>query len=184
MAAAAQTFSPQDHRPLKVFFHDEARFGRISDLFACWAPEGTRPVVMAQIVRQYTHLFSAVCPNDGDSFSLIMPYADSEAMETFLKEMSKQYSRYRLILVMDQAAWHRTSNLREFGNIRIIYQPPYSPQVNPVEHLWEHIREKHLRNESWGSLESLESLLEKIVVLLEKSKNIIQKLVGFHWAII
>jgi transposase len=105
-------------------------------------------------------------------------------METFMKEMSKQYSQYRLILVMDQAAWHRTSNLRKFKNIRIIYQPPYSPEVNPVEHLWEHIREKHLRNECWPSLESLENILEKIVVLLEKSKDAIQKLVGFHWAII
>ena len=184
MAAAAQTFSPQDHRPLTVFFHDEARFGRISDLFACWAPEGMRPVVMAQIVRRYTHLLSAACPNDGDSFSMIMPYADSEAMETFMKEMSKQYSQYRLIPVMNQAAWHRTSNPRKFENIRIIYQPPYSPEVNPVEHLREHIREKHLRNECRPSLDSLENMLEKIVKLLEKSKDIIRKLVGFHWAII
>ena len=85
---------------------------------------------------------------------------------------------------MDQAAWHRTSNPRKFENIRIIYQPPYLPEVNPVEHLREHIREKHLRNECRPSLDSLENMLEKIVKLLEKSKDIIRKLVGFHWAII
>ena len=143
-----------------------------------------RPVIQAQIIRQYTHIFSAVCPNDGESFSLILPYADSEAMEIFLAELSKQYSQYRLVLVMDQAAWHRTSNLKKFESVRIIYQPAHSPELNPVEHLWEHIREKFFRNAYWTSMELLESVLEEILIKVEKSKAIIQSLVGFHWAII
>ena len=85
---------------------------------------------------------------------------------------------------MDQAAWHRTSNLKKFENIRIIYQPPYSPEVNPVEHLWEHIREKFLRHGYWRSMDILESVLEEIVVQVERSKSIIQSLVGLHWAIV
>ena len=184
MATAAQSFPPEDTRPLKLFFQDEARFGRISELFSCWAPAGIRPVIPAQIVRQYTHIFSAVCPHDGESFSLILPYADSEAMEIFLSELSRQYGQNRLILVMDQAAWHRTSNLKKFENIRIIYQPPHSPELNPVEHLWEHIREKFLRNAYWTSMDILESMLEEVIVTVEKSQSIIQSLVGFHWAII
>ncbi len=169
---------------MKVFFQDEARFGRISDLFSCWAPEGVRPVVQAQIIRQYTHIFSAVCPHDGESFSLILPYADSESMEIFMEGLSEQYSQHRLILVMDQAAWHRTSNLKKFANIRIIYLPPYSPEVNPTEHLWEHIREKYLRNGFWLSMETLEDMLESALVLVEKSKQIVQGLVGFHWTLV
>jgi transposase len=184
VATAGRSFPPEDIRPLKVFFQDEARFGRISDLFGCWAPEGVRPVVQAQIIRQYTHVFSAVCPHDGESFSLILPYADSEAMEIFMERLSEQYSEYRLILVMDQAAWHRTSNLKKFENIRIIYIPPYSPEVNPAEHLWEHIREKYLRNSSWLSMNALADVLENALVLVEKSKQIIQGLVGFHWTLV
>lgn len=184
MATAAQSSPSEDTRPMKMFFEDEARFGRISELFSCWAPEGVRPVILAQIVRQYTHIFSAVCPHDGESFSLILPYADSEAMEIFLAELSKHYSQYRLILVMDQAAWHRTSNLKKLENIRIIYQPPYSPEINPVEHLWEHIREKFLRHGYWASMDILDAVLEEIIVQVEKSKSIIQSLVGFHWAIV
>ena len=141
-------------------------------------------MIPAQIIRQYTHIFSAVCPNDGESFSLILPYADSETMEMFLAELSKQYSQHRLVLVMDQASWHRTSNLNRFENVRIVYQPPHSPELNPVEHLWEHIREKFLRNAYWTSMELLESMLEEILVKVEKSKAVIQSLVGFHWAII
>jgi transposase len=184
VATASQSFPPEDVRPLKVFFQDEARFGRISELFSCWAPAGVRPVVQAQIIRQYTYVFSAVCPHDGESFSLILPYADSAAMEIFMEGLSEQYSQYRLILVMDQAAWHRTSNLNRFKNIRIIYLPPYSPEVNPAEHLWEHIREKYLRHGSWLSMDTLEDKLEKALVLVQKSKQIIQGLVGFNWALI
>jgi hypothetical protein len=95
VATAAQSFPPEDTRPLKMFFEDEARFGRISEIFSCWAPEGVRPVIQAQIVRQYTHIFSAVCPHDGESFSLILPYADSEAMEIFLFESSTNHRTLR-----------------------------------------------------------------------------------------
>lgn len=105
-------------------------------------------------------------------------------MEIFMEELSKQYDQNRLILVMDQAAWHRTSNLKKFEDIRILYLPPYSPEVNPAEHLWEHIREKYLRNGSWLSMDALEDVLEKALVLVEKSKQAIQSLVGFHWALV
>jgi transposase len=105
-------------------------------------------------------------------------------MEIFMERLSEQYSDYRLILVMDQAAWHRTSNLKKFENIRIIYLPPYSPEVNPAEHLWEHIREKYLRNGSWLSMDALADVLENALVLVERSKQIIQALVGFHWTLV
>ena len=105
-------------------------------------------------------------------------------MEIFMEGLSEQYSQHRLILVMDQAAWHRTSNLKKFANIRIIYLPPYSPEVNPTEHLWEHIREKYLRNGFWLSMETLEDMLESALVLVEKSKQIVQGLVGFHWTLV
>ena len=141
-------------------------------------------MVNTQIVREYTHVFSAVCPHDGDSFSLILPHADTEAMKIFLEELSRGYKDYRLILVMDQAAWHRAKNLQEFQNIRILYQPPYCPEVNPVEHLWEYIREKFLRNCLWFSMERLEDALEQILIKIKGAKHIIQELVGFHWAIV
>lgn len=184
MEAAAQDFSPGDDRPVKIFFEDEGRFGRISEIFSCWAPSGMRPVVKAQIVREYTHVFSAVCPHDGESFSLILPYADTESMKIFMRELSKEYKDYRLIMVMDQAAWHRSGELDAFENIRIIYQPPYSPELNPVEHLWEHLREKYLRNYFWLAMQTLEDVLEKSIKLIEQSKSVIQKLVGFHWALV
>jgi transposase len=87
-------------------------------------------------------------------------------------------------MVMDQAAWHRTSDIDGFENIRIIYQPPYSPELNPVEHLWEYIRENYLRNCIWSTMEALEQTLEDILKTIMECADMIRSIVGFHWAII
>jgi transposase len=184
VATAAASFPAEDRRPLKVFFQDEGRFGRISDPTGCWAPGGVRPLVPAHLVREYTHVFSAVCPRDGQSFSLVLPYADTEAMQIFLKELADCYKDYRVVVILDRAAWHRSPQFMKFENLRILYQPPYSPEVNPVEHLWEHIREKYLRNWVWDSLEALETELVRILQELVQSTETLQSLTGFHWAII
>lgn len=184
MAATEERFNKEDRRPVKLLFQDEGRFGRISDPARCWAPKGIRPVVPAHIVREYTHIFSAVCPRDGESFSLILPYANTDAMRIFLRECSKYFKEYRLIMVMDKAAWHQSKNIGEYENIRIVYQPSYSPEVNPVEHLWEYIRENHLRNYIWSTLDALEKTLETILKKIMESSEMIRTLVGFHWAIL
>ena len=86
-------------------------------------------------------------------------------------------------MVMDGASWHKAKKFELFDNIRIIHQPPYSPEVNPVEHLWEHLREKYFRNGYWYSMDKLEDDLENALFEVSKSKETIQNLAGFHWTI-
>lgn len=184
MGTAAQSFPPEDKRPLKVFFQDEGRFGRICEPTACWVAKGFRPIVKAQFVREYTHVFSAACPNDGQTFSMILPYADTDGMKIFLEGFSKQLKDYRVVMVMDGAAWHKSQALASFDNIAIVHLPPYSPELNPVEHIWEHIREKYLKNFFWLSMNKLEEKLELILQEIYNSTEVIQNLIGFQWAII
>jgi transposase len=105
-------------------------------------------------------------------------------MQLFLQELSQQFSDYRLVVVMDQAPWHGREALGPFDNIRILLQPAHAPELNPAEHLWEHIREKHLSNTWWSSLDDLEQELEAALKQLATSPETIRSLVGFHWAII
>lgn len=78
-------------KPFKLFFQDESRFGRISQTIRCWAPTGQRPVVPSQIVREYTYSYTAACPSDGETVSLILPDMRTECMNIFLQELSNRH---------------------------------------------------------------------------------------------
>lgn len=183
MEEAIKTFEPEDQRPIKVFFQDESRFGRISQRVKCWAPKGVRPEVAQQIVRQFLYCYSAVSPWDGENFSLLYSHVDGVSMGSFLEEFSNYYKDYRNIMIMDGAGWHSDSIVNEFENIRIIKQPPYSPELNPAEHLWDHIKENYFRNKIWKTLNELNDELCRVLRILYNDKNTVQSLTGFDWII-
>lgn len=142
-----------------LMFQDEARFGRMSDPSRCWAPYGMRPHVSKQLVREYTYAFAAIAPLEGGVDSLILPAMNRGCLNYFLKEISKRH-RYRMILmIMDGAASHRHSGLKVPDNILIVYLPPYSPELNPVEHLWDDMREKFFCNRVFDSMVAVEKRL-------------------------
>ena len=138
---------------------DEARFGRISIPRRAWAPPGVRPHAPRQIVRDYTHVYAAVAPAEGKMTSLILPSADTEMMSLFLEHVSTTFAKYFIVMQVDQASWHLTKALTIPENIRLIPQPVYSPELNPVEHIWEELREKKLAN---LALASLDDVIDKV----------------------
>lgn len=172
-----------DTREVKLFFQDEASFGRISDSRHCWAPDKTRPLSKRQIVREYIFAFSAVCPHDGDLFSLVFPYADAKVMSLFLDGLSRRYSDNLLVVVLDGAGWHTAHALVIPENIRLLPLPPYSPELNPVEHIWDWIRENYFGNIACNSLDEVEELLCSALKELAESPEIVRGMTGFPWTI-
>jgi hypothetical protein len=132
---------------------DEGRFGRISRAKRCWAPPGVRPHAPCQVVRESTYVFAAVAPELGLMTSLVLPSADTAMMNLFLSHVSHTFANFFIVMQVDQAAWHHSKTLIIPENIRLIAQPPYSPEVNPVEHLWEELREKYFHNHVFPSLD-------------------------------
>ncbi len=130
---------------------DEARFGRVNPPRRCWAPPGLRPHVAAQMVREYTYVYAAVAPQRGLMTALVLPRANTAMMNLFLEHVSETFADFFIVMQVDQAAWHRSKTLVVPDNIRLIYQPPYSPEVNPTEHVWEELREKYFPNRLCGS---------------------------------
>jgi hypothetical protein len=179
----ANTFRPEDTRPLLVLFQDEGRFGRIQIPRKCWAPKGMRPVVFRQEVREYTYVYLAVCPESGETISLILPYVDTECMNQFLQEVSEQYRDFRVIMVLDGAGWHASTGLEEFDNIRLLFLPPYSPELNPAEHLWRYLREEHIRNSFWRTIDELVDSLVTVLHHLISPNETVRSLTAFHWTI-
>lgn len=151
--------APDDHRPVVFLVQDEARFGRITQPVKCWAPLGMRPSAPSQIIRQALYAFAAIAPKTGQMTSLILPTANSDMMSVFLEQVSKDFVDSFVVMQVDGASWHRSSRVRIPENIRLIFQPPYSPQVNPTEHIWEEIREKHFGNRLFPTLDALQDHL-------------------------
>ena len=88
-------------------FEDEARFGRLSRPIRCWAPAGGRAEVPTHRVREYTHVFGSVCPQDGELISLILPHADTSAMSLYLAKVAGRHPREHILMFMDRAGWHQ-----------------------------------------------------------------------------
>ena len=87
--------------------------------------------------------------------SLILPSADTQMMNLFLAHVSSTFVNYFLVMQVDQAGWHMTEDLTIPENMRLIAQPAYSPELNPVEHVWEELREKQLSNLAFASLDDV-----------------------------
>lgn len=158
---------------------DEGRFGRISRPKRCWAPPGIRPHVPAQVVRESVYVFAAVAPGAGLMTSLVLPSANTAMMNLFLEHVSQSLENYFIVMQVDQAGWHRSKELRVPANIRLIEQPAYSPEVNPVEHLWEDLREKYLHNRLFSSLDSLIDVLCQGLNELTEDKERLRSMMSF-----
>lgn len=135
-------------------FFDEGRFGLRSTTMRIWAERGVKTLVKVQQGFKNFYGYSAVCPFDGDSFSLVLPSVNTESMNLYLAELSA-YIDKKIILIMDGAGWHKSKALLSFNNISIIILPPYSPELNPVEKLWEWIKKECVHNFLYKSLDEM-----------------------------
>jgi transposase len=172
-----------DAEKIRIMFEDEARFGRISDPRHCWALKGTRPVVPRQFVREYTYAYAAVSPYDGILDSLVLPDVNAKSMSIFLSIISERHPDELILMFMDQAAWHKAKALEIPANIKLLNLPPYSPELNPTEHLWEDIREQWFPNLVFKSIAAVEDTLVEGLVSLERDAVRVAKLTGFKWII-
>ena len=179
---ASTTSCWRDNRPIKLFFEDEARFGRINNLSRCWVPKTQRAEIERQLIREYTYAYTAVCPATGEAYSIISPFNNTFAMNAFLYELSNHFKHNRIILTLDGAGWHKSKELILPENIRLLFLPPYSPELNPVENIWDYMREqKQFNNYSFSSIEHVEKHLEKSLLELSSEKTTLKSLCNFSW---
>jgi DDE superfamily endonuclease len=168
---------------LTLMFQDEARFGRISDIRRCWAPYPVRPLCQAMMVREYTYVFGAIDVMTGKLDSLILPYATAECMQYFLDEVSARHPTEKIVMVVDNASWHRSKSLKPPQNIYLLPLPPYAPELNPIEHVWDEIREKSFHNRVFKSIDALTKHLAVTLKKAEDTPEILRAIVAWPWII-
>lgn len=103
--------------------------------------------VLCRHIREYHYAYGAIEPLTRERFFRIIPYCNTVCMNIFLKELSATYLEDTIILVCDGVAFHTTNNLEIPSNIRIIYLPTATPEMNPIEQIWKEIHPQDFRNE-------------------------------------
>jgi len=162
-------------------FEDEARFGRINTPRACWAPKPVRPAVAAQAVRQYTYLYGAISPKDGVGAYLVLPDMDTVCMQIFLDMVAARFRHDYIAMVLDGAPNHRSAGLKIPDNITLIFLPPYSPELNPKENIWDEIREKIFKNFALKSMRKVEKKLCEADLYIRNNPDIVRSIAAFDY---
>ena len=167
---------------IRVMFQDEARFGRICDTRRCWCPAPARPLCQSMVTQEYTYAYAAVSP-DGVLDSLNLPHVNSDCIQIFIDEVASRHRNERIIMVLDGAGWHTSGLLSIPENMRFVALPPYAPELNPVEHIWDDLREKAFHNRVFESIDGLENHLESSLRELEHDKKRVGSIVAWPWII-
>lgn len=171
-----------EREPL-VMFQDEARFGRISIPRNCWAPAPMRPVVFQQAIREYTYVYGAFAPMEGIADTFILPDMYTTTMSVFLDEISKRHPHREILMVMDGAPCHTSGTLSIPENMHRCVLPPYSPECNPSENMWDELREKYFSNNVFNDMSALKRHLITALTNLDANPKTVQGIAGRPWII-
>ena len=95
----------------------------------------------------WAYIFGAICPKKGKGAGLVMPYCDTESMNQHLEEIARAVDPgAHAVLILDQAGWHSTPKLIVPDNITLLFLPARAPELNPVENVWQFMRDNWLSN--------------------------------------
>jgi len=123
------------------------RLGQKNTLVRQWARRGSRPRQPKDQRYQSLYLFGAICPARGTGAALVLPWANTQAMQAHLWEISRNVAPgAHAVLLLDRAGWHMTAKLKVPKNITLLFLPSRAPELNPVENLWQHLRQTYLSN--------------------------------------
>src|SRR5665811_1243640 len=121
-------------------------------------PAGLSPAEHASL--HWTH--------DGTCVYLIMPTSNTACFQIFLNVLSRKFASQDILLVLDGAPNHRCKVLALPNNISLLFLPPYSPELNPKENLWDEIREKLFKNYALKSIDAVRAKLKQAILYIER----------------
>ena len=143
-------------KPIEIWFQDEARIGQKNKITRRWARRGTRPSAPHDQRTRSAYIFGAICPARGTGAGLVLPVCNTAAMTLHLAEISRAVAPgAHAILLLDQAGWHLSAKLDRPANITLMPLPPKAPELNPVENIWQFIRDNWLSNRVFRSYDDI-----------------------------
>jgi hypothetical protein len=141
---------------IEGWFQDEARVGQKNGITRRWARRGTRPPAAKDQRTASAYLFGAICPAQGKGAALVLPRCTTEAMNLHLAEISLMTDAdAHAVVLLDQAGWHTARALAVPNNITLMPLPAHAPKLNPVETIWQFMRDNWLSNRVFESYDDI-----------------------------
>lgn len=166
---------------VKVWLMDEARFGLHTDLRRVWTRRGLRPVVTRQIKYTWDYLYGALCASGGEAHFAHLPGVNLEWDQSYLRDLAASAPEALHVLIRDQAGFHlRDGDPRLPLRVRIIDLPPYTPELNPCEQLWDIIKDE-LANRVYPSVAKLRAAMKATLRRYWEDPEIVRRLIGRPW---
>jgi transposase len=134
--------------------------------------KGVKPVVKYQQAFKNTYLYGSFSPIDGSNFVWEIEGVDTLIFEAYLKDFSQYRPDEFKIVVIDNAGFHSTKNIEVPENIALIRIPPYTPELNPAEKVWQYLKER-FKNKTFGNIKELKKWLHQTVVEEITKENVI-----------
>ena len=168
----------EPERGVRYWCSDESRVGLLSGGGRKLTGLGVKPVGVSQWKFSYRWLYGLVEPVSGESYLLEFSHLDSQCFEEFLRQFAAEYPQEIHVIQVDNAGAHRAHHLEIPENVLLLYQPPYCPEVNPIERLWEE-RQRDFRWTRWEDLPELQEGISDWVTGL--SREMVKSLTGWEW---
>ena len=141
---------------IEIWFADEARIGQKNKITRRWARRGTRPSAPHDQRTASAYIFGAICPEEGKGAALVLPSCNTEAMNLHLAEIATEVTPgAHAVVILDQAGWHLSNPLVVPANITLMPLPSKCPELNPVENVWQFMRDNWLSNRIFTSYDNL-----------------------------
>lgn len=165
-------------RPIRVFSQDESRFGLITIQRRRITLRGVKPVGSFQQVFKNFYLYGAVEVATGASFFCHGSKVNSEQFGDYLKGLSETFPDTLNVLLVDNGRFHLAKSLPIPENVRLIFLPPYSPELNPIERVWRALKDLL----AWETFDALEPLQARVQALLSAfTPEQLQSLAGYDY---
>lgn len=148
-----------------------------------WALRGQRPICPVRRRYQWLYVVGFVCPERGETSFWLVPELNAPVFQLLLEAFAEEQGvgrRKRILLVLDQAGWHGEAALSVPEGITLVPLPPYSPEIQPAEHLWPLIDEA-VANRVFESLDDLEAVLGDRIRVLGTRPEQVRSTTLFDW---
>ena len=168
---------------MTLWAEDEHRLGLLPVARRVWAPVGQRPTTHVHRRFQWLYVYGFVRPTTGQTWWCLLPTVRTNAFALALAEFARDEgidADHRVVLVLDQAGWHRGAELRLPDGIDLVLLPAYSPELQPAERLWPLINQP-IANQALSDLAHLETVLCTRCQALRSDRATVQAHTHFHW---